>query len=795
LDTGSFSVDDIRDKSSSGSVFNIDYKRILFRALRLWYVVGISLLIGLTIAYLINRYTTRIYPVTASIIIREPAENTDARFLYNNPLVNQYRNYYNEPYIIKSYPLIQQVIEALNFQVSIKKEGNIKDSEQYALPIEIDIKSKNRFGTLLLEVTGPETFRCFLPGGSSETTYKFGDTVQCSGFTFVVNRVGDVSRYTGDQFSVVINHSLNVAERYINNLKVSWAQQGSSVVNLDLTGPIPQKEMDFLDALIRFYHQYDLEKKSQAASRSLIFIEGQLQEIGDSLQLYENALEQFKKKNFVTDLTAEAENLYEQLKTLSEQRAILRYGVNYYAYLEDYLKDKNDLAQVILPSSIGVSDGVLNTLVNQLINLQTELNLLPQSRELQNPMLTSKAQRLRDAIIETRQQILEALINLRNTDKIRANGLDKQIANIEGQLRTLPITQRRLVNLQRNYSFSENMFNFLQQKKAEAGISKASTTSDIVVVNPPKQSGGPITPKITQNYLIFGLIGLVLPFLVFLVIEVVNNKVQSKEDIEKFTSIPFIGGIGHNPGPGNLAVFEKPKSAIAESFRALRSNLNYFTEGKDKKVFMVTSSISGEGKSFTTINLATVFAMANKKTIIIGADMRKPKIFNDFGLSNDKGLSGYLSGLMRLDEVIQKSPIPNLSIIAGGSVPPNPSELLLNARMDEMLALLKQEYDYIFIDTPPLALITDGLVLSKYADHTVFIVRQNYTPRDILKGADDLYTTQKIKKLSLVLNDVFRSGPGYGYGGYAYGYGYGYGYGYVYGDKKKAHEGDYYSDN
>jgi capsular exopolysaccharide synthesis family protein len=791
LETNGFSFDDVREKPAS-SGFSIDYKRVIFRALNLWYFVVLSLLVGLTIAYLINRYTTRIYPVTASIIIREPAENTDARFLYNNPLVNQYRNYYNEPYIIKSYPLINQVVESLNFQVSIRKEGNIKDTEQYTLPLEIDVLSPNRYGTIFIEVTGAETFNCFAPGQPAQATYNFGDTARCSDFLFVVKRQGDVSRYKGDQFSVVISDPWRVSERYVNNLKVTWAQQGSSVVNLDLTGPIPQKEMDFLSALIKYYHQYDLEKKSQAASRSLVFIDEQLKEIGDSLQLYENALEQFKKKNFVTDLTAEAETLYEQLKTLSEQRALITYGFNYYAYLENYLKASNDFAQVILPSSIGVSDVVLNALVTQLVNLQTELNLLPRSKELQNPMLTSKAQRLSDAITENREQLIEALLNLRNTDKIRASGLDKQIRDIEAQLRTLPVTQRRLVNLQRNYTFSENMYNFLQQKKAEAGISKASTTSDIIVVNPPRLGGGPITPKIVQNYLVFGLSGLVIPFIFFVLIEVSNNKIQSKEDIEKITAIPFIGGIGHNPGTGNLAVFEKPKSAIAESFRALRSNLNYFTEGKDKKVFMVTSSISGEGKSFTTINLATVFAMANKRTIIIGADLRKPKLFSDFGLQNEKGLSGYLSGLVRYEEIIQTTPIPNLDIIAGGPVPPNPSELLLNERMDSLIGSLKAKYDFIFIDTPPLALITDGMVLAKYADHTVFIVRQNYTPRDILKGADDLYTSQKITKLSIVLNDVFRSGPGYGYGAYAYGYGYSYGY--IYG-RKKNKDGEYYSDN
>jgi capsular exopolysaccharide synthesis family protein len=775
---------------SGNTGITLDYKRVLFRALRFWYVVVLSLLIGLVVAYLINRYTTRIYPVTASIIIREPAENTDARFLYNNPLVNQYRNYYNEPYIIRSYPLIQGVVESLNFQVVIRKEGNFKDSEQYTLPLDIELDSKDRFGSLILEIVDQNTFKCFVPGTENNAVFRFGEKANCSGFVFTVKQHGDISKFKGDQFTVIINRPESVAARYIGNLKVSWAQQGSSVVNLDLTGPIPQKEIDFLNALISHYHQYDLEKKSQAASRSLIFIEEQLATIGDSLRLYENAMERFKQKNFVTDLSAEAQQLYDQLKTLEEQRGVVTYANNYYTYLEQYMREKKDFAQVILPSSIGVDDGILNTMVSQLMSLQTELNGLPRSKELQNPQLTAKADRIQEGLRQTRLQIVESLVNLRNTDKIKLRGIQQQIQAIQVQLRTLPITQRKLVNLQRNYTFSENMYNFLQQKKAEAGISKASTTSDIIVVNPPRQGGGPITPKVNQNYITYGLAGFALPFLAFVLVEMLNNKVQSKEDIEKLCTIPFIGGIGHNQGPGNLVVFEKPKSGMAEAFRALRSNLNYFTEGKDKKIFMITSSISGEGKSFTTINLATVFAMSGKRTLIVGADLRKPKLFDDFGLNNDVGLSNYLSGLSPLEKVIQRTPVENLDIISGGPVPPNPSELLLNERMDVLVSQLKDVYDFILIDTPPLALITDGLVLAKYANHTVFIVRQNYSPKNIVRAAEEIYSSGKIRNMSVVLNDVYRTGPGYGYGNYGYAY-YGYGYAY-YGRKGKSD--DYYHD-
>ena len=260
----------------------------------------------------------------------------------------------------------------------------------------------------------------------------------------------------------------------------------------------------------------------------------------------------------------------------------------------------------------------------------------------------------------------------------------------------------------------------------------------------------------------------------FALAEFFNDKIQSKEDIDKISTIPFIGGIGHNKSDNNLIVQDKPKSSIAESFRALRSNLNYFTANQDKKIFMVSSSISGEGKTFTTLNLATVLAMSGKKTMIIGADMRKPKLYGDFGLNNERGLSNFLSGLSPLEDIIQTTSYSNLFLISGGPVPPNPSELLMTKKMTELIKELSDQFDYIVIDTPPIALVTDAFVLAKYADHSIFLIRQNFTPKTLLKNVEEFYRSGRLKNISVLLNDIYKTGPGYGYE-YHYGYGYGYG--------------------
>ncbi|MBX7126547.1 MAG: CpsD/CapB family tyrosine-protein kinase, partial [Cyclobacteriaceae bacterium] len=252
----------------------------------------------------------------------------------------------------------------------------------------------------------------------------------------------------------------------------------------------------------------------------------------------------------------------------------------------------------------------------------------------------------------------------------------------------------------------------------------------------------------------------------------------------------FIGGVGHKRTGDNRIVASSPKSAIAESFRALRSNLTYFLGERKTPIILVTSSISGEGKTFTTINVATVIALSGKRTLIVGADLRRPKIFADFGLGNEVGLSTYLAGMHSFEEVLQKTQEPNLLLVSGGPVPPNPSELILSGRMKQFLDEARTQFDFILIDSPPLAIVADAFVLSEMVDHMLFIVRQNYTPSGMLKTLDEYYRTGRLKNISIVLNDIYRSGPGYGYG-----YGYHYGYGSTYGYGRKKNGGGYYSES
>ncbi len=783
--------------------FQINFKRIAARAIRFWYLIALSLLISLCTAYVVNRYSKRIYPVKAAIIIKENDENVGAKFLYNNELLNPYRNFYNEIYIMKSYPLLQEVLESLRFDISIYREGDIMTTEYYDhnFPLEFhvlssskDLYGKSLYFTAIDEQEFSLQYVTEHKDGKEFTALHYNDTIHVNGYVLKILKKSPIADIKGKKFTIHFNNPLALAKQYSTRLSATWAQQGAAVVNLEISGPVPQKEIDFLNKFIERYQYYDVEKKNKAATMAMRFLDAQLILIGDSLKTDEDQVENFKRRNIITNLGDETNRLYSKLQGYEEQKFQYRLTDNYFKYIVQALKsDQYD--GMFTPNSVGVTDGVISTLITELIGLETQVKMYKNNAErgvenvADNPRLIEKIYRIN----YLKKDIQQSIENSRKTQQINIQFINDQMKVVDDQLAKLPRTERELVGIQRDYTLKENLYVYLLQKRTEAGLSKASTTSDIVVVNPPMASGS-MTPKVMQNYGIALGLGIFLPFLIFILLEVLNTRIQSREDIENITNVPLIGGVGHNQTVDPLIVFRKPRSAMAESFRALRSNLNYFTGNKGKQVFMITSSLPGEGKSFTTLNIATVLALAGKRTVILGADLRKPKLFDDLNLHNNVGLSQYLSGMVKLDEVIQVSEIENLFLIAGGPMPPNPSELLIRPDMGRLIEQLKERFDFIVMDTPPLTFVTDAFVLSNLADHTLFVVRQDFTPKAALQHLDEFYTTGKLTKVSILFNDLRKSGWGYGYGGYGYGYGYGYEYGYGYSKKKKTIGGGYYTD-
>jgi capsular exopolysaccharide synthesis family protein len=388
---------------------------------------------------------------------------------------------------------------------------------------------------------------------------------------------------------------------------------------------------------------------------------------------------------------------------------------------------------------------------------------------------TKEVKRIRDAIIG-------GLSKLIAISEVNATQLEKTISENTQRLKNVPGLQNELLNYSRNQKIIEELYLFLKKKGEEAGITSASTLSNSRIVDPALVNNSPISPTPSKEYSLALFLGLLIPAAIAYLIELFNDKIRYRDDIEKQTNTPIIAEVGHSDENKSLVVTSKSRKVIAEQFRMIRTNIQYLVGAKDKFTVLVTSSFSGEGKSFISTNVAAALALTGKKTVILEFDLRKPKIIEGLGMVKGPGITNFVVGKSELKDTIRQVPdYENLWVIGCGAIPPNPAEMLLEKNIDLLFDYLKENFDAIVIDSAPVGLVTDSMTLSKFADATLYIVRHKYTMKKQIRLIDELYVTNKLPKLSIVINDVIGSTGGYyGYGGYGYGYGktYGYGYGY-----------------
>ncbi|HBH48913.1 MAG TPA: tyrosine protein kinase, partial [Bacteroidales bacterium] len=499
----------------------------------------------------------------------------------------------------------------------------------------------------------------------------------------------------------------------------------------------------------------------------------QLKGIVDSLESAGIRLQQFRSNNKLIDLSKEGSFLFEQMEQLQADKALLEINLRYYNYLLDYIKTHQEAGDVIAPSVVGISDELLNSLVLNLNELSLQLSNYRSSVQENLPQTTA----LKGQINNVRNTLQENLASLIGASELSMENLNNRIRKIEGEIRKLPLTERQYINIQRDFNINDQIYTFLLEKRAEAGITKASNIADHKILDKALPNNAiRIRPKPSSNYMLSLVVGFLIPLIIIILREFFNNKILGKRDIESATRVPILGSVGHNEKQSEIPVFENPKTALSESFRALRANLHFMLKEKNEKVIAVSSTISGEGKTFCAVNLAAIMAMAGKKTLLMGLDLRRPKIHRIFNINNDTGLSTYLAGRTEYQDIIQPTNVDNLAIVISGPVPPNPAELIGSERLVDFIDSMKKEFDYIVIDTPPIAIVTDALLIKDLINTYVFVIRHNYSDRSVLKLVDELYTRRGVANMSILVNDIQVKG----YYGYNYSYNYGYGYGYTY---------------
>ena len=580
---------------------------------------------------------------------------------------------------------------------------------------------------------------------------KFEQPFKNNFFNFTLLKKATTFDNREGKYYFVFNDLRQTTLAYQNRIDATLKDKNSDIVICTLAGPEVEKEADFLNQLVDVYIGQKINFKNEAQRHSLQFIDAQLSGISDSLSLSGNKLTGFRSRNDIIDLDTEGTMVMNNLKDIETEKAKSQVQLDYFRNVLSYLEKSGDLTKLVSPSVVGIEDASLNVLVVKLGELFNRRQILSFTAKDNNPTLLL----LDKEMAQTRTRLNENLRNLiENATRSIASINDRQ-TNISARLNKLPAKEQQMINIQRQYNLTNEIYTFLLQKRAETNIALASSISDVQVIE--RGSSDTALKKGLSGKMILALglfLGLGMPAGLILIINFFDSRILTQEDIENNSQLPIVGNIMHNMDGSELSVFNHPKSNIAESFRELRTNLEFMLTGSHAKVISIHSTNPGEGKSYNTINLGTILAMNDNKVLLIGADMRKPKLHKIFNIQNKQGLSTYLIGHDSFEQVIVPTTIENLSVLPSGPVPPNPSEMLSKPAMKELIERARGQFDYIILDNAPVALVTDGIIVSRLSDLNIFILRFGMSHKHQFVMINQFAETKKVNNIGLIMNDI-----------------------------------------
>ena len=750
------------------------------RYLKKWPWIVVCVISSIAISYFYLQYKPNKYRVEGKIFIKKSQQFSDPNeMLFGGSNSSRGSSRINdESVVFKSFPLIRTALRELEFDVTYLKKDRFKSVELYkSSPVLIEFDRKLNEGILLgtvfeIQLLNDIEFKLqtekIFGDEVVNGVYKFDEEVQLGNFNFIIrkNTVEGVSYQPDAVFQISFSSIKKSAYAYRGILKFDEVEGFSSMLTMTMNTAVPQKSIDFINKLVEKYIEQNLIEKNAVAQNTVDFIDRQLAIISDSLNNKEANLEDFKSSDQIADLSMEGKMLIEKFSEIETEKTNYEIRQQYYDYLAGSLKNREgkNLENLIAPSAFGIQDVIINNLVSRLVELNLNKKKLIQDGNTKSPLLVQ----IENATDELTNTLEGSINNLSKANKIVLTTLKERADEVSASAKQLPNSERRLVNLNRLLKLNENLYLFLMEKRSSAAITMSSNTPDCKVIEPAMLNPlSPISPNRKMVYMIAIIIGTFIPLIFFTGKEFLNDTIRSKDELEAGTQIPIIGSIPKTAAVGlgsRMVVSERPKSAVAEAFRIIRSNLSFFQGKKSPFVILVTSSVAKEGKTYCALNLASVLASSGKKTVIIGFDLRKPQLHNYVGIENGKGVSSYISGRAELEEILVPTEEKNLFLINSGAVPPNPAELLMEDRTKQLIQELKQRFDYIIMDTPPVGIVTDALILKEESDMNLFVVRQNYSKREFLNNLNDLYTSNRLSNLSILLNNVeLNSNYGYGY--------------------------------
>ena len=788
---------DTKDFSFFETQNNFDFKAFFTKILGHWPWFLISLAIAFTIAYQINVRKQKIYGVSTTIAYKE--ENNPF-FTANTSLVFNWGGTSDQVQTlmttIKSRSHNEMVVKELNYYIEYLRQGKYNIEDAYGeVPFYINIDknipqlteqlinikfvSPNEYeiainfeepSISLLNYTTEVASKTTVPVGEFKKRYKIGEQVALPFLHWKLELTNNPGLYEGSAHLVRLANFNQTVKDY-KEIEIETDAKGGAILVLNLQGTNKARMVDYLNGTIKALMNRQLRDKNQFATNTIRFIDSTLVAMEGQLKNTEDELKNFSKDKNIFEVELGGAKISDKISDLDLQKDLLSRKLAYYNTLKTYLVNSVDYAKLPAPSVAGIEDPNIIANVSKLTSLSAERS------EMKYVLKNDKKFKDFDIQMDALKSVLlENISSAKGSIQYDLDMINKKIGFAESSIRKLPEQQQELVKINRKYDLNKNVYNSFLEKRSEANIVRAANLSDIQFIDPAKDTGGGLLgPKTNINYILALFLGLLIPLIMVFSMTILDSTIKNTEDIIKMTKIPILGVVGKKIHKSNLAVFEKPKSALAESFRAVRSSLQFLYKQQQAgtKTLMLTSSVSGEGKTFCSMNIATVFALSEKKTVIVGLDLRKPKIFDDFNIENTTGVVNYLIGQKTLDEITHHTHIPYLDVIPSGPIPPNPSELIMGESMKRMIEELKLKYNYIILDTPPVGLVSDALELTAFCDATLYVVRQNVTRKEMLSLVNNKHKRGELHNISIVFNG-FEHKAKYGN---AYGYGYGYGYG------------------
>ena len=774
----------IRDTLAKQINSSFDFRKLLAAIMSGWYWFALALALTGTTAYLYLRYTTPVYAVQSTLLVEDKsdiAKNVLSKI--DGGGGNSEGNIYNQIFQLRSQDLIAQTVDSLVLNVHYYVKGHIKENEIYEVsPLRVIFDTAGYTGGIIdLQVrqASEGIFEVIQDKNKSRVAFDTWTIAPFGRYKILYNRGPSVNNaYLATGIRVHMEPTNATVGSILGSFKVNITDGRTSMLDLINEDNLPMRGIQFQNALLVFFRRANLANATLSAARTRSFINEQLSNLEGKLQNTDERVADIRRSTGGIDV--------------SQSSTIMAGKTDAERTIDNLMLQRQvvgNLKQSVLAGNgaivgLPTADPTLIALTNQYNNA-----LLNAEKYKDGPALSLDKENAEAALASTRKRIADAADKVGTTIDYSLKNAYSTEATYSSRLNAVPGVDRSIKDISRSYETQQNLYLMLYQRRLENEISANAMTDRSKVIVAPYSSGSPIRPVRNSIFILAIAVGLILPLSVFAVKEFFNNKLGNEGDITGLTNIPILGSISRNNSGNDIVVGELIRTGIAEQFRLIRANLEFLFSGEQKKVIMITSSISGEGKSFISINLGLTIAIASKRVIIMEFDLRKPKISERLNLSREGGISGYLAGLVGLDKVIKPSGIhPNLYVANCGPIPPNPAELLLLPKTRQLLEDLQEMFDIIVIDTAPIGMVSDAFTLGQYSGVNLIITRQGHTVKEHIKMLETTYHDKKLKNPGIIFNGVEhekRYGYGYGYGhGYGYGYGYGYGTGGGYYDEE-----------